>query len=278
MYKLNFNIWCEKATRLIRFWPDRRKVADELFAHLEDSRDALMAQGMDEKEAYAKAVEAMGSADDIAPQLAALHKPFWGYFLRASQILLVIIVVISLIPIWNYFTKICHFGYPTSYLPFAVFSTASYGEDTGRTLHHLSTPNVTVTADGYRFTVTDAAVYSAYSESTGTEITHLCLFLNQRSLLPWTETEGYYNTVAFTSACREFTARDSLGNFYYSNTTAYQEDPVVGVWTTQTGVFSATHQFRINNFPKEAEWVELCYERDGRRLYLHIDLTGGADK
>ena len=270
--------WCEKATCRISFGPDRKKVINELMGHLADRRDALMAQGMDEREATEKALEAMGDAEEIAPQLGAIHRPFWGYALRVSKILLMIVLVISLLPIWNYFTKICNFSHPIVFYPFYVFHQASYGEDTGRILHHLSEPNVSFTSDGYHFTVTDAAMFTSYSESQEEANTQLYFLIDQRSSLPWTETEGYYNTHAFSSVCNQFTARDSLGNHYYSYTIRYPEDPALQVVNCQTGLFTGTYMCWINDFPKDAQWIEICYERDGRSFSLHIDLTGGAGK
>lgn len=276
MQKFRLMQWCEIATASILFTPDRRAVFEELMAHMEDHRDALMEQGLDEKDATEKALSSMGDAKVIAPQLAAIHRPFWGYALRFSKIALVIVLIIVLLPVWNYLTKVCHFVNPSYYLTFPVYDVDSYGGDTGRTLHHLSEPNVAFSSDGYQFTVTDAAVFSKYSEAQGEEVTQLYFLLDQRCPLPWTETEGYYNTLGLTSACRLLTVTDSLGNFYHSYASRYEDDPALQVVDCQTGLFTATHVCWINDFPKDAEWIEVCYERDGRNLSLKIDLTGGA--
>ena len=75
----NFSLWCQKATEKIRYSPDRRVVCQELMDHLEDHRDALMKQGLTREEAERKSLDAMGSAEEIAPQLGAIHKPWLGY-------------------------------------------------------------------------------------------------------------------------------------------------------------------------------------------------------
>lgn len=241
-----------------------------------------MEQGMTKDEASEKTLEAMGDADLLAYQLAEIHKPFWGYALRVSKIILVIVLIIGLIPIWNYITKICNFVPPSYYHyrhhSFDIYDQASYGSDTGRTLHHLSEPDISFTSDGYHFIVTNAVMFTEFSESQGRDVTRLCFLMDQRSTIPWTETEGYYNTLAFSSVCRQLTARDSLGNFYYSYTSQYQNDPALQVVDCQTGLFTGTHVCWLNDFPKEAEWVEICYERDGRSFSLLIDLTGGVGK
>ena len=85
--------WCETATADIRYQPDRKMVANELVGHLEDRRDALMAEGLDERTATDQALESMGDAKEIAPQLGALHKPFWGYFECATRYIAYILCV-----------------------------------------------------------------------------------------------------------------------------------------------------------------------------------------
>lgn len=274
----NFRLiqWCEVATASIRFTPDRRKITAELMAHLEDHRDALMARGMDEKEATGKALESMGDAKEIAPQLAAIHKPFWGYFLRVSQVLLVILLVLSLKPLWDYATDLNFYDKPNISHDFDIYAEASYGGDTGRTLLHLSQPDVSFSADGSIFTVTDAAVYTNYSDPDGRDIARLYVLIRQTSLLPRSEHEGYLNWYPHAISTW-FSARDSLGNTYEGLQNHYTpEGPWMGSTGVQSGIFTYTHECWITDFPADAEWVEIFYERDGRSYSMYIDLTGGG--
>ncbi len=269
MQKFRLIQWCEIATCRISFGPDRRKVADELMGHLEDRRDALMAQGMDERTATDQALESMGDAKEIAPQLGALHKPFWGYVLRISKILLIILLCLSLNPIRKY-VKNLDLDNNVSYRDFAVFDPASYGGDTGRTLHHLSQPELSFSTDGSHFTLTDACVFS----NNSSDFTQLYIRIQQTTLLPQTEHKEYFTYFRITSF---FTARDSLGNEYpcYWDGTG-GENPYLLSGGAQTGLFTYTHECWINNFPAEAEWVDICYERDGRSFSLRVYLTGGG--
>ena len=68
--------WCQAATDQIRYKPDRAEVEAELMAHMEDKADALRAQGIPEEELENAVLRSMGSAEAIAPQLAAIHKPW----------------------------------------------------------------------------------------------------------------------------------------------------------------------------------------------------------
>ena len=81
MDKLEFMRWCAAATADIKYKPDRERVSEELYAHLEDRCAAMTEAGVPEAEAVKQALAAMGSADEVAEQMAKIHRPFWGYLL-----------------------------------------------------------------------------------------------------------------------------------------------------------------------------------------------------
>ena len=268
----NFTSWIIVATGRILYGPDRIAVAAELRAHLEDHRDGLIAKGMDEESATKEALSSMGSAEGIAPQLAAVHRPFWGFFLRTSQILLIILLCLSILPILNYFRDL-DLDHDISYQDFDVFDAAYYGGDTGRTLLHLSQPNISFSSDGSTFTLTDAAVFTEYMSYYQQDVAKLYFQIRQDTLLPWTEHKEYYDMVPVTGY---FSARDSLGNEYPGFFEGYgSDDPYISSGGAQTGIFSYTHECWILFFDGNAEWVDICYEQDGRSHALRIHLTGG---
>lgn len=274
MKNLKFSKWCMKATFLIRFGPDREAVSNELRSHMEDHYDALVEKGCEPDEAVELVIRSMGDSQDIAHQLAAIHRPFWGYMLRFSRIALIILLCLSLLPIWNYATKL-RFGY-TQYKNFDVYDKASYGGDTGRTLHHISNPNVKASSDGSTFTVTDAVIFTEPA-SDGTEITRFYFRMEQFSWLPWTEQETYFglypdqNTVS-----SQLHAVDSLGNIYGSYKDIMDDQPYIIPNGGQTGLFTYTHECWINGFPATgADWIDIYYTRDGREMCIRIDLSGG---
>ena len=78
---MNKKDWLDTATKKILFRPDRKAVRRELEAHLEDLREA---SGLDEE----AAVSAMGDPAALAEELGRLHRPWWGYLWRTSQIVL----------------------------------------------------------------------------------------------------------------------------------------------------------------------------------------------
>ena len=274
MLKNELKQWCEVATCRIRFGPDRKKVADELMGHMEDKRDALIAQGLTEDEATAKAMEAMGDAKEIAPQLGAIHRPFWGYLLRSSKIVVIVLLCLSLCTAGKYAKSLKLKETPTL-RDFDIYTTESYGGDTGRTLLHLSHPDLSFTSDGSRFVISDAALIKDVRPDGTPFPPTLYIRMRQTSVLPWQEHMKYF-TSAWVTSGSQFNARDSLGNAYPPFYTPSKEDakPVYAN-TVQSGIFTATHELWIVDFPPEAEWVDICYELDGRAFSLRIYLDGG---
>ena len=59
-----------------------KRRARQISSEIMDIASKVMEQGLDEKEATTKTLDAMGSPYKIASQLGAIHRPFWGYYLR----------------------------------------------------------------------------------------------------------------------------------------------------------------------------------------------------
>ena len=83
---LRFDRWCSLAVSGIRFKPDRKEIYEELYAHMEDQYEELTAAGFSEKEAEEVVAAAMGDPGETSRQLARIHRPFWGYALRAARV------------------------------------------------------------------------------------------------------------------------------------------------------------------------------------------------
>ncbi|MBR4692062.1 MAG: hypothetical protein IKP17_04840 [Oscillospiraceae bacterium] len=87
--------WLRDAVQYIKFPPDRRRVRRELHDHMLARRRDFLAEGRSEGEAESLACEAMGDPEEVGKALAAVHRPFWGYFLRALRIVLVLLVLFT---------------------------------------------------------------------------------------------------------------------------------------------------------------------------------------
>lgn len=261
----NFAAWCDAAVSGILFPPDRKQVHGELLDHIHDHYDDLVGQGLDRDAARRLALEAMGDAEEIAPQLAAIHRPFWGYFLRFTRVALVLMVCVIALCLgsllWN------SSGPEADHSTFDPYADTSYSS---RTRLFYAEPDISVQSDGYTLTLTRAAVwhyeYNAPSEEDGDTFYCQIEVFNPR---PWAE-HTYIGT--------RFWAVDSLGNTYDSYYGRVPNDgmPYVSSGCSQSGPLTYTQDMWIVGYrSQEAKWIEFHYDRSGRDLVWRIDLTGG---
>ena len=264
-----FEVWCEKAAGEIRFKPDREKVFSELMNHMDDHYEALLEQGVDAEAARKMAIEAMGSAEAIAPQLARIHRPFWGVLLRITELFLVFITCLALLfgirYFWNY-----SYSQPR-YERYDPYADTYISDEVGITRQMLyAEPEQRVQSDGYTLTLTRAAWdHTDFADEESGELDSFHFQIEIFNPLPWAED---------TEVTRWMWAEDSLGNYYYS----FHEDgnpslyPVVVGNSYHTGPFTYTHDMWLSNFcSQEADWIDLHYDRSGRNIVFRIDLTGG---
>ena len=244
--------WCQTATEQIRYRPDREAVTRELMAHLEDHRDALMEQGLSQKEAEGTAVTAMGSAKEIAPQLAAIHKPWLGYL---SGIVKAVAILTATLAIF------CCVSTGGSFLHSLITSRDFDSIPANhKALDFYCHPNVSDSADGYRFQVTEAG-YSKYASTLYFEL--------EMIYWPWIDA-GYI--------AQHFWAVDSFGNYYHAIAEEqYESSNRISSSGGYRSSLICLYHMEIKGFDTEAQWVELHYDRDGRDIVLRIDLTGGGE-
>lgn len=264
-----FYEWCRKAVSAIGFPPDKNAVCRELMDHMDDHCAALMEQGHDPDTARRMTVTAMGDPYEVAPLLAALHRPFWGYFLRAVRVLLVIALTLTLIPFGLYLG-----GSPYSqpeYSRFDPFCDRSVTDEVGETTRlFYAQPNQSAALDGRILTLTQAAMwytdFTAEGLEDGTSFSFRIRVIDPRS---WAQPDLFLE---------HFWAEDSLGNTYAPEAVrATDGTPAVSGRSYQTGPFTHTLELSLNGFcSQEADWIDICYTRDGRDLRFRIRLTGGT--
>ncbi len=292
MTKEIWQCWCQEAVAQIKYGPDRHAVQQELEDHLEDHYEDYLAAGLSESEAEVRALEAMGSAEEIAPQLAAIHKPFWGYLLSITQYLLIgmmFLMVTSLLT---------RMGQQEIYDPDKLYQEmfdydpyvvgGSYGSlqyqggppiDAGKSILYLE-PEEAVSSDGYIFCISRAAVW----KHALTKTFHFQIKVTNPRI--WADP---------SDAPRWFWAIDSEGNSYPSAYKTYwgEEDPsgqsgidggsegdaqrgIRGA-RYRTGLTEYTYEMWIPEFESEGiQWIEFHYDRAGRDLVMRVDLTKGG--
>lgn len=253
MLNKRFDDWCRKATAKIRYGPDRRAVEKELKAHLEDRYDELTAQGLSFEEATVKALESMGSAAEIAPQLGAIHRPWLGYLYSffkfvgiTSSLLAVFFIGVHLWTAGWYHARSVRF----ESLPANVENISFYCK-----------PNLSAEAEGYQISIQEAAV---------AEVEGDIRFYFEMEIRWWPWMKSF-------SATEDFWAVDSLGNYYYPySDTAFDLPRVIRGGSSATAGFYNS-SMALTMFDADAQWVEIRYDRDGRDLVFRIDLTGGGN-
>lgn len=279
MGNASWNYWVEKAGSYVKFKPDREAVEEELLAHLEDKAETLFHGDMLLYDAQKQALEAMGDADEVGRQLAAVHKAWLGYLWIWSRRVLIICVIAA---VW------LAFGFSERvYVSDKAerFWQEYPGYDINREYHQYTelSPDCTDQSDGYTFTVPAALVWHNEAYQVRTEYEgetyvdtveeNTALYLTVRATRPLPMTES---CTAFSS----FYAVDDLGNLYYSMNDA----DAVYIWQLErslrgnyglSGLWSSDYQAWITSIDPDARWIELRYDRDGRDVRLRIDLTGG---
>ena len=246
-----FSRWCDTATEQIKYRPDRLAVRRELLAHLEDSKEILLSQGLSNAEAEQQATQRMGSAQELAPQLAALHKPWLGFILSFIRLAAICVIALAVF-LWSC-SGISLAHSLTSSKQFEALP-ANYGN-----LDYYAKPNVKAKSDGRLFRVSEAG-FQCEQALFRCQLDIICM--------PYMR----YNDIV-----GHIWAIDSNGNRYVSQSEAgFQEIPCVRMGGYSSSALISSHYLTITQFDCSAQWVELHYDRDGRDVVLRIQLPGGA--
>ena len=250
--------WCGEAVHKIHYPPDRDAVYEELRQHLDDRSEEFLAQGMSQDEAIEKTLAAMGSSYDLAIQLAAIHRPFWGFAYSITKwILRVVAVIAALLLVVNIVGQLIH--------PVHEINTLSrpfQGTSTGNVLFSVE-QNWVDSSDGYTFSVHNAYVREdTYVYSDGTEEVKLYLLIEM--------TISTLNSIgAPVCAEHDFWGTDNQGRYYGGNYFLMYSN-----YTNARYISDCVFKIPLESY-EDLTWFELCYTDAGRDLVLHIDLIGG---
>lgn len=85
----------------VKFKYDHQAIRRELTEHMEDLREDLMAEGMDEAAAAYMTVVYMGDAAEIGKALDKEHGAVLGWIWRILRALVVLLVFATFTPLWN---------------------------------------------------------------------------------------------------------------------------------------------------------------------------------
>lgn len=269
----SFDWWCKTAVSQIRYGPDNEAVYRELHAHLEDLYDDATDRGLAPSEARAEALQRMGSASELAPQLGAIHRPWLGYLLDLTKWCICLVCVALAIQLWG-FTR--NHSFSGGYIPWYYENPGKpltvYSEDGTWEANRIldCDPDCRTDCDGFTFDVSRAVMsfHDDYADDSR-DAYYFHFQVEVTSLFHWAELDDI--------PIHDFWAVDSLGNTYSSyRNDAHSYQRAVSGNLDKTGYFTCTMDMWINNFcSQDAQWIEIRYDRDGRDLRLRIDLKGG---
>ena len=234
--------WLRDAVKYVRFPPDRRRVQEELYSHMIARNRDFLEEGYSEEEADRLSTLAMGDPEEVGRALAAVHRPFWGYFVLCLRIALVLSLLISAAVVIQKGSRggldtIAGYDrlrerYRDAADPIAQDAAASCGD--------------------YRFRLRSAGLSQDADLLTG-------LILELRAST-WDPTLGtprfYYDTL---------TLEDSTGGKHR----AY-------VLASRDLIFFSDLLVAAEGFDPESEWAVLCYEVEGRSFRLPLRWKGAA--
>ena len=264
MRKYHLYKWCDDATSKIRYWGDRKTVREELLQHIEDKCDTLEKAGIPEEDIPDQVLLSMGSAEEIAPQLAAIHRPFWGYFHFISKILFVLIVPVFLfVLVWQG----VRFATDNIYKEpdYSNHAYDPYADTTGPGMQrfYYAEPELTFRNSGYTVKLTKIACWGGKTERLYFRL----------------EVTGYLPLCDHPDFCYFITFRDNLGNEIprpVSQMNTAGSGMLLSRDVVQTGQFSWICDMNLTGYDyRGVEWIELCYTRDGRNMVMRVPIPGG---
>lgn len=254
--------WCEQACRQIRFKLDRKAVRQELFDHMEDEYRALRASGLEEDEAERRVLENLGDPAETGRLLNRVHKPLLGWLWLASKVLVILVLAAAVLCAVENDSPFYSLEVP--FLKTGVTEIHTIDRTIYR-YRYAQPEECRDESDGYTFRVDRAAVWKYES----TDYYEFACRLTVGVVWPW-ENGPVLNTMY---------AVDSQGNRHENH--LGQRDEGKPGWMTVCGLSQSLttcgYSITLRNFDPAAQWVELHYDRAGRDLVLHIDLTGGED-
>lgn len=266
MKQETLHAWCKRATRKIKYPPDRRQVYNELLAHLEEKCEDLLELGYPDEEVADLAIKAMGDTEEVAPLLGAIHKPLWGFVYSFAKWLAVAAVFFAVASVW-FGWRLGAFG-KTAWSESTALTELADGDS--RRIYYAE-PGTSIQCDGFTFTLTKVAVWNPGHEGA------LTAYEGEKA-----PTLHFQITVAEplmakygSNAVYWMQAEDNIGNRYVSD---YEREewlePQVRVNSETYGTFLRRYEMSLLNFISDGvEWVDLVYARDGRSFSIRIDLT-----
>ena len=264
MASSQFNDFCDRVCRRVRFRPDRAAIRAELTAHLEDHMDALVARGFPPETAARQAVAAMGDPEEIGRELDKSHSPFLGWFQICFRV-----------AVWGLAALVLLFTLPQAgTIATELAAPIDYGGYINEFLTHYDeydivadlTPGAVWHYEGYTFSIPRALVVRASDGPLNLYYTVKAAHSN-----PWHRKPVFWDWLW---------AEDDLGNVYssYGQVVPYQSSAVRSSGSSSNwNPFVSYYSMWVERLDPAAEKLTLRFDRYGENaIYLTLPLKGGT--
>lgn len=275
MTNFRFLKWCRDAVSRIVLMQDRITVEQELMGHMEDRYDSLTRQGHSSETAEMLTLASMGNPEEVARELGLIHRPFWGHVVQTTHYLVIGMLCLTLLFGGLSFLKNFYFRPAFSnpsygaYNPYTDTNASLYAGQAHRTFY--SSPDCSFSEGGYTVKLTHAALWNSTVQNTvgkAEESDSLYMQLQVTNPLIWADADDI---------SRWLWAEDDLGNRYDATYESAPNTESVRVKTYRVNPWSTVHELILNNFiSRDAQWIDLHYDRAGRDYTLRVELTGGS--
>ena len=271
---MNREQWFDVMCRQVGFRPDRAAIREELKAHMDDRRDALVASGLAVPEAERAAVAAMGDPEEVGRQLNAIHQPLLGWAWKVSGWLLFLVLIAAGLCVYRVSLPSVPVVEELNSSPYRIYLDKTneswqfaYGEPVNDRLRYAERPGTEDSWERYTFRISRAAVWDVG------DINVFYGHLSVSGIWPW-EDAPYLDKMYEV---------DDRGNVYVSMWEKLQMrvmdgegPPAVRIEESHRENLSWEYAVEIPRFDPEAKWVELRLDWAGQNLAVRISLTGGA--
>lgn len=263
--------WLNIATKGIASGKERSAVYDELYDHIEDHMDALLAAGFSRELAEEQAISAMGDPYDVSRQLRKVHQPILTWILRVCKGALACALTLWLLYAWvnqPFEQRLLDICYERPYIgsiglsqedlldPVPPAEQSTFYRRSKDTFRQVQMGDCLFTVS--RYSVNRVGWYIGSSR-------HPWLVCLQLEITP-----------------EHFWQRPRVpGNFTMVNDQGVVATPQMNDGTELID----THQYRdgrtcvhavIADFPTDSRWVDLTYTDAENTFTLRIDLEGGT--
>ena len=249
--------WLKRATKPVRYPPDRRRVRKELAGHIDERTEGFIKRGMSLGDARRQALERMGSPEETGALLRLVHKPWLGWCLCVFRGLTVLLLLAFLLVLGSKKTFLSQeqamekLGlHPNTQ---TVFASRDWHCD-GAFQYDACSIKCKDVVLGWAVDRGNTWVDTLYDEYGRYSIHQTSGILLQAKFAPWNRNENLPYAV--------MRIVDDKGTEY----------GIYGIYTARIRPWAEWYYLEFSNKVSEAEWLDLYWDYNGNEQRMRIML------